>query len=68
MAFPKIANASELYFFKLLMMADTNIAFGEEFVVLDFRTTPKFSATLKAANAKTDTPASGGTNDATTTE
>ena len=25
----KIANASELYFFKLLMKADTNIAFGE---------------------------------------
>lgn len=49
----KYANASELYFFKLLMMADTNIAFGEELVVLDFRTTPKFSAAAKAANAKT---------------
>ncbi len=53
----KYANASELYFFKLLMMADTNIAFGEEFVVLDSRTTPKFSAALKAANAKPSTPA-----------
>lgn len=52
----KYANASELYFFKLLMMADTNIAFGEEFVVLDSRTTPKFSAALKASNAKTSTP------------
>ena len=50
----KLANASELYFFKLLMMADTNIAFGEEFVVMDFRATPKFSAALKAANAKTE--------------
>lgn len=40
----KYANASELYFFKLLMMADTNIAFGEELVVLDFRSTPKFKA------------------------
>lgn len=48
----KYANASELYFFKLLMMADTNIAFGEELVVLDSRATPKFSAALKAANAK----------------
>ncbi len=48
----KYANASELYFFKLLMMADTNIAFGEELVVLDFRTSPKFSAAAKAANAK----------------
>lgn len=48
----KYANASELYFFKLLMMADTNIAFGEELVVLDSRATPKFSAALKAANVK----------------
>lgn len=38
----KYANASELYFFKLLMKADTNIAFGEEFVVLDGRDSPKF--------------------------
>lgn len=40
----KISNASELYFFKLLMKADTNIAFGEEFIVADSRTTPKFKA------------------------
>lgn len=40
----KVSNASELYFFKLLMKADTNIAFGEEFIVADFRTTPKFKA------------------------
>lgn len=40
----KISAASELYFFKLLMKADTNIAFGEEFVVADFRATPKFKA------------------------
>lgn len=39
----KYANASELYFFKLLMKADTNIAFGEEFVVLDGRDSPKFT-------------------------
>lgn len=45
----KISNASELYFFKLLMMADTNIAFGEEFIVMDTRATPKF--TKKAAEA-----------------
>ena len=45
----KVANASELYFFKLLMMADTNIAFGEEFIVMDTRATPKF--TKKAAEA-----------------
>ena len=38
----KWSNASELYFFKLLMKADTNIAFGEEFIVLDTREEPKF--------------------------
>ena len=41
----KLANASELYFFKLLMKADTNIAFGEEIVVLDSRTNPVFEVT-----------------------
>ena len=38
----KLSNASELYFFKLLMKADTNIAFGEQFIVLDSRETPTF--------------------------
>ena len=33
----KLSNASELYFFKLLMKADTNIGFGEEIVVFDGR-------------------------------
>jgi hypothetical protein len=33
----KVSPASELYFFKMLMKADTNIAFGEEFVILDTR-------------------------------
>lgn len=40
----RVSNMSELYFFKMLMKADTNIAFGEEFVVLDKRQTPKFTA------------------------
>lgn len=39
-----VSNMSELYFFKMLMKADTNIAFGEEFIVLDSRTEPKFKA------------------------
>lgn len=46
----KISNASELYFFKLLMKADTNIAFGEEFIVADFRATPKFKASTEESN------------------
>lgn len=37
-----VSNMSELYFFKMLMKADTNIAFGEEFIVLDKRSAPKF--------------------------
>lgn len=38
----KYSNAGELYFFKLLMKADTNIGFGEEFVVFDGRENPAF--------------------------
>lgn len=45
----KYAPASELYFFKLLMKADTNIAFGEEFIVADFRAVPKFTQKVAAA-------------------
>lgn len=33
----KVTNAGEKYFFKMLMMADTNVAFGEEVVLLDVR-------------------------------
>lgn len=33
----KLENAGELYFFKMLMTADTNTAFGEEVVLLDAR-------------------------------
>lgn len=39
----KISAASELYFCKILMKADTNIAFGEECIVLDSRATPQFT-------------------------
>ena len=37
-----VSNMSELYVFKMLMKADTNIAFGEEFIVLDSREEPAF--------------------------
>jgi hypothetical protein len=33
----KVSNAGELFFVKILMKADTNIAFGEEFVAEDSR-------------------------------
>lgn len=63
----KVSPMSELYFFKMLMMADTGTAFGEECVVLDKRTTK--TATLASsvitipgyANAITDTPAADAT-------
>ena len=42
----KVSPASELYFFKMLMKADTNIAFGEEFVVLDSRSEPVFKKNI----------------------
>lgn len=38
----KLTNAGESYFFKMLMKADTNIAFGEECIILDSRTEPVF--------------------------
>lgn len=47
----KWSAASELYFFKLLMKADTNIAFGEEFVVLDSREDPVFRPVEKVLTA-----------------
>ncbi|MDE7349655.1 MAG: hypothetical protein K2N25_01200 [Muribaculaceae bacterium] len=50
----KVSNASELYFFKLLMKADTNIAFGEEFIVADFRSTPKFKAKANSSSSETN--------------
>lgn len=40
----KWANASELYFFKMLMKADTQIGFGEEFIALDWRTDGAFKS------------------------
>ena len=49
----KVSNASELYFFKLLMKADTNIAFGEEFIIADFRTTPKFKKSTESSTGGT---------------
>jgi len=33
----QMANGSEYYYFKMLMKADTNIGFGEEFIALDWR-------------------------------
>lgn len=44
----KVSNASDLYFFKMKMRADTNCAFGEEVIVLDSRENPEFTPTETA--------------------
>ena len=66
----KVSNASELYFFKLLMKADTNIAFGEETVVLDTRTNAVFNAAAESVTldktSQTFTAAGGSQNIAVT--
>ena len=67
----KISNASELYFFKMLMKADTNIAFGEEVVVLDKRSNPVFKASEKKKISVSPTSvtleATGGSEEVTVT-
>ncbi len=60
----KWSNSSELYFMKVLMKADTNIAFGEEMVVLDARTNPVFKVAEKILSVDSENvtiPAEGGT-------
>lgn len=51
----KLSNAGEKYFFKLLMKADTNIAFGQECVVLE-RVAPR----ITADKTELEFPAEGG--------
>lgn len=65
----KISNASELYFFKMLMKADTNIAFGEEVVMLDKRSNPVFKASEKISvdPASVTLEATGGSEEVTVT-
>lgn len=60
----KWSNSSELYFMKVLMKADTNIAFGEEMVVLDARTNPVFKVAEKIISVDSENvtiPVEGGT-------
>lgn len=49
----KLENAGELYFFKMLMTADTNTAFGEEVVLMDTRVnkSAKLTGTTVTLNA-----------------
>ena len=66
----KLTNAGERYFFKMKMQADTNIAFGEEVVVLDTRATKQFPVTEKTLTLSENSvefPADGGTEEVTVT-
>ena len=60
-----VSNMSELYFFKMLMKADTQIAFGEEFIVLDCRQNPTFVPSGSSASTPTISGAASITCDAT---
>ncbi|GAB6010804.1 hypothetical protein [Viscerimonas tarda] len=61
----KVSAASELYFVKMLMKADTNIAFGEEFIALDWREDGAFAGAfdhfIEAEPETIDFPVGGGT-------
>lgn len=57
----KVSEMSELYFFKMLMKADTNIAFGEEFIVLDKRGDASFTKKLNLPSGGAPIPVNTGT-------
>lgn len=66
----KLTNAGELYFLKMKMQVDTNIAFGEEVIVLDTRSEPKFgvkSKTIKVEPAALEFGTDGGVKSAVVT-
>ena len=50
----KLTNAGEKYFFKMLMKADTNIAWGEDVILLDGREAS--AATLAGTTVTMETP------------
>lgn len=50
----KLTNAGEKYFFKMLMKADTNIAWGEDVILLDGRTAE--AASLSGTTVTMDSP------------
>ena len=49
----KLTNAGEKYFFKMLMKADTNIAWGEDVILLDGRVAAKASVSGTTITMKT---------------
>lgn len=66
----KLTNAGERYFFKMKMEIDTNIAFGEEVIVLDTRATKQFPVENHVLELSDDAlvfDAEGGTEEVTVT-
>lgn len=64
----KLTNAGERYFFKMKIQVDTNIAFGEEVIVLDTRAQKQFQVTAKTLTLSKDSvefTADGGTEEVT---
>lgn len=64
----KLTNAGERYFFKMKIQVDTNIAFGEEVIVLDTRATKQFPVVTKTLTLSDDSvefTADGGTEEVT---
>lgn len=57
----KVSAASDLYFFKMKMRADTNDAFGEEVVILDTRDDKEFPVLEKAISTDVNTVSFGST-------
>lgn len=49
----KLTNAGEKYFFKMLMKADTNIAWGEDVILLDGRVAAEASVSGTTITMKT---------------
>ena len=66
----KLTNAGERYFFKMKLEIDTNIAFGEEVIVLDTRAEKQFPVTNKTLALSKNSvtfSADGGTEEVTVT-
>ena len=66
----KLTNAGERYFFKMKLEIDTNIAFGEEVIVLDTRDEKQFPVTSKTLTLSEDSltfSAAGGSEEVTVT-
>lgn len=64
----KLTNAGERYFFKMKLEIDTNIAFGEEVIVLDTRAQKQFpvkTKTLTLSKNSVEFTADGGTEEVT---